>query len=46
MNWNELWMYVKIKQLEYYNKAKIPPQERVVDELDSYDIVTMRRLPE
>jgi hypothetical protein len=46
MNWNELWMYVKIKRMEYYDSAKIPPQEKVLDELDGYDIVNIRRLPE
>ncbi len=45
MNWNELWMHVKTKRLEYVDNAKIPPREEVIHELDSYDIVTIRRLP-
>ena len=45
MNWNELWMYVKINPVEYVDNTKIPPREEVIDGLDSYDFVTIRRFP-
>jgi hypothetical protein len=46
MNWNELWIYVKTRQVEYVDNTKIPPREKVIDEPDSYDIVNIGRLSE
>lgn len=45
MNWNELWIYVKTKQVKYVDNTKIPPREEVIDELDNYHIVNAGRLP-
>jgi hypothetical protein len=47
MNWNLLYMYVKSKQMDYFQDEKIPRQERVIDELDRVDIAvdgTIRRI--